>query len=326
MPQHFPGLKLTGPIGLSNTLSWFGTGQGAGTERFLNHLNPMGGFFAADLETMVQNFDSIILHNAQSPDIIQFDNQKAWGNQPNPELAAQPTIKRTEDGPKEKHTLTHKFSPYFAEDVQTKWRAHLGDLADQDPGNYTGNLPTWASTIRLISELGIPSFKTGLTAMQLVNTLVFSKVVQMPSVVEMAKWIADNPSLRAVAGLKALGFHANTRDQIQGSYICFHNCLAKYLTANDRDTLGFHPPFTEHLLCKIPRWEKYLEAEHAPTLTQIAASMGIVNWTAGNDLTDARAIPFPMTATRDDLQAALRNDQRDSRSLCRVQVVERANR
>ncbi|KAJ7614213.1 hypothetical protein B0H17DRAFT_966169 [Mycena rosella] len=68
---------------------------------------------------------------------------------------------------------------------------------------YEGKLPTWSSTIALLKSLEISSFKTGLTAMQLVNTLSISNVIQMPSVIEMAEWIADNPKLGAVKGLKA---------------------------------------------------------------------------------------------------------------------------
>ncbi|KAJ7703715.1 hypothetical protein B0H17DRAFT_1231592 [Mycena rosella] len=52
--------------------------------------------------------------------------------------------------------------------------------------------------------------------MQLVNTLSISNVIQMPSVMEMAEWIADNPKLGAVKGLELLGFQTNTRDRIIG--------------------------------------------------------------------------------------------------------------
>ncbi|KAJ7698284.1 hypothetical protein B0H17DRAFT_1129809 [Mycena rosella] len=323
--QNFPGVKLTGPVGLSNALSWFGTGQGSGTERFLVSLSPIGGFFADDVATMVQNFENIISQNVHSAEKIQFDNQKAWGNQPNPELAAQPTVRREGKRKpravvghkrkratsenfalKEKASLESKFGRFFAADVQEKWISHLGELAHKDPSTDQAPRPSWASTIRLISNLNIPAFKTGLTAMQLVNTLAFSQVVQLPSVSEMASWIADNPSLGAVTGLEFLGFQTNSRNHIQGSYICFHNYLDKYLVKEDRETLGFHPPFSEHLLCKVPRLDKYLSADNGPRLSQIAESLGAVKWIPGENITDSRALPFPCPATRDTLETALK--------------------
>ncbi|KAJ6558919.1 hypothetical protein B0H10DRAFT_1742922, partial [Mycena sp. CBHHK59/15] len=151
----------------------------------------------------------------------------------------------------------------------------------------------WSSTIKLISELDIPVFKTGLTAMQLVNTLVFSKVIQMPTVTEMAEWISENTKLGAVTGLNLLGFRTATRDQIQGSYICFHNFLERFLTQADRDVLGFHPPFTEHLLCKTPRWDKLWAKDKSATLVQIAAQLGNGPWSLGKNIKDASALPLP---------------------------------
>ncbi|KAJ7688143.1 hypothetical protein B0H17DRAFT_1135797 [Mycena rosella] len=260
--QNFPGVKLTGPVGLSNAFSWFGTGQGSGTERFLVSLSPIGGFFADDVATMVQNFENIISQNVHSAEKIQFDNQKAWGNQPNPELAAQPTVRR-EGKRKPRAVVGHKRKRATSENSALKEKASL------------------------------ETFKTGLTAMQLVNTLAFSQVVQLPSVSEMASWIADNPSLGAVTGLEFLGFQTNSRDHIQGSYICFHNYLDKYLVKEDRETLGFHPPFSEHLLCKVPRLDKYLSADNGPRLSQIAESLGAVKWIPGENITDSRALPFP---------------------------------
>ncbi|KAJ7619806.1 hypothetical protein DFH06DRAFT_913759, partial [Mycena polygramma] len=111
----------------------------------------------------------------------------------------------------------------------------------------------------LVTELEIPAFKTGLTAMQLVNTLAFSKVVQIATVEEMAEWISRNPKLGAVSGLKLLGFRTDTSALIRASYSCFHNSLEAYLTQEDQDDLGFHTGCSEHILCKTPRWNNQLE-------------------------------------------------------------------
>ncbi|KAJ7710324.1 hypothetical protein B0H17DRAFT_1123484 [Mycena rosella] len=285
--QHISGTMLTKAAGLSNALSWFGTVQGYVTESFLDHLTGSGGFFTSDCEGMVRNFRTIILRNSSLADTIRYDNSKAWGQQPNPALLAEPTknvrqstavvagTKRAHGGkkkkqnsgePKEKYTLEEKFGPLFEQSVQDKWTAHLGPLANKEPSTYEGKLPTWSSTIALLKSLEISSFKTGLTAMQLVNTLSISNVIQMPSVMEMAEWIADNPKLGAVKGLELLGFQTNTRDRIIASYICFHNYLDVHLVQGDKEILGFHPPFSEHVLCKTPRWDKYLKEDKSVTL------------------------------------------------------------
>ncbi|KAJ7629857.1 hypothetical protein B0H17DRAFT_1150428 [Mycena rosella] len=192
----------------------FGTGQGYTTERFLNHLTPSGGFVATDCDGMVRNFRTIILRNSSTADIIRYDNSKAWGNQPNPALLAESTknfrrstaIVGVHGGkknknvgePKEKYTLEEKFGPLFEQSIQENWIAHLGPLANNNPSSYKDELPTWSSTIALSKFLEISSFKTGLTAMQLVNTLSISNIIQMHSVMEMAEWIPDNPTLGAV--------------------------------------------------------------------------------------------------------------------------------
>ncbi|KAJ6475688.1 hypothetical protein C8R47DRAFT_985717 [Mycena vitilis] len=323
---HFSGVQLTSPQGLSNTISWFGTGQGAGTEKFLNSLLPDGGFFKVDAAGMVGQFQSGIDRLGMSD--MPVENQKAWGNQPNPALAAQPT-KKTEgkrsqkqppykgkrkrnasnSTPKEQYTLQEKFAPYFAEVVQGAWSQHLGGVAGKDPATVPpAELPRWSSTIKLLAELEIPAFKTGLTAMQLVNTLAFSKVVQLPTVTEMAEWISDNPKLGAVTGLSLLGFRTGTRDQIQASYICFHHILEKFLTRADQEGVGFHPPFTEHVLCKTPRWDKYLARDKSATLVEIAAQLQGVPWISGQNINDATALPLPSVVSRDDLQSALSSE------------------
>jgi hypothetical protein len=148
----------------------------------------------------------------------------------------------------------------------------------------------------------------GLTAMQLVNTLVFSKVIRMPTVMEMAQWISDNPTLGAVAGLKFLGFRTSSQDQIQGSYICYHSILDTFLTQEDQKDLGFHPPFTEHLLCKTPRWNRLLGDDKSDTLLKIAAKLGDVAWTSGKNLMDPCALPLPLKITRQHLESALKSE------------------
>ncbi|KAJ6505143.1 hypothetical protein C8R45DRAFT_817427 [Mycena sanguinolenta] len=298
--EHFTPVQLTLPAGLSNALSWFGTGQGFVAEQFLNSLLPSGGFFKVDVDGMVQQFRNIISQNQMLANPMRFDNSRAWGRQPNPAL----------QGAKGQTTLHEKFDQLYAESVQAQWTKHLGTMASTDPTKARiEDLPTWSATVKLLSDLEIPAFKSGLTAMQLVNTLVFSQVVRMPTVMEMANWIADNSDLGAVAGLESLGFRTSNHDLIRGSYTCFHRWLEHFLTKEDQDLLGFHPPFTEHLLCKIKRWNSMLENDKSATLEEIAAQPKSVPWKPGQNLTDASSLPLPMVVDRTDLEDALKKDE-----------------
>lgn len=184
----------------------------------------------------------------------------------------------------------------------------MGIAFNKNPNDLSSSdFPAWTATLDLVNNLGIPAFKGGLTAMQLVNTLAFSTVVQMPTVEEMGAWISKNPDLGATEGLKLMGFQVATPEQIRASFICFHNYLQSYLTPDDQDELGFHPPFTEHVLCKIPRWDKFLGADKSATLTEIASSLGDILWTPGENKTNREAMPFPLVPERKDLKLALRD-------------------
>lgn len=148
---HFSPSQLTGLLGLSNALAWFGTGQGAGTEQWLNSLIPDGGFFQPDVEGMIQQFQNAISQNVMNGNNLQYNNSRAWG-QPSHHILAQPTKYRPQDGKpkrtilttdgrqkhicakklttqnqlKEYHTLEEKFVPMFAETVSVPWTGHLG--------------------------------------------------------------------------------------------------------------------------------------------------------------------------------------------------------
>ncbi|KAJ7021111.1 hypothetical protein C8F04DRAFT_1195792 [Mycena alexandri] len=324
--MHCPPQRLTGPAGLSNALAWFGTGQGFRTQRFLDSLLPNGGFFKTTLSAMTQQFENAISQNAMTADPMKYDDESAWSQQPNNHLSAQPTKKRKVHQrrvvggkrkrkgnqasravqPPELYSLSEKFGPDFEISIQTRWTGHLGSAAGLDPdGLNPEDLPCWSATLQLVSDLHIPPFTKGLTAMQLVNTLAFCGVVKQPTVQEMATWISKNRDLGAVAGLKLLGFQTNTPDHIHASYVCFHNYLEAKLTTEDQTDLGFHPPFTEHVLCKTPRWDRLLGEDGSTTLVQMATDLGNPAWTPGENRSTPAAIPFPLAPERGDLEVAL---------------------
>ncbi|KAJ7723827.1 hypothetical protein DFH07DRAFT_759351 [Mycena maculata] len=315
--KHITGQKLTGPVGLSNVLAWFAAGQGAPTEGFLNHLSPFGGFFADTAVQMISNFQLAISHNEQTLGALplKFDNTQAWGKQPNAALLAQPPKPEVDH-----HSLEDKFGLMFSQNVQTIWATHIGALRNQDPNTSDAPRSSWSSTLKLIKDLEIPALKTGLTAMQLVNTLAFSKVVQLPTIQEMAAWIAGNDKLGAVAGLKYLEYQVNTSDEIQGAYISFHNYLDRYLMPEDKGELGFHPAFTEHILCKTPRWDRYLQDDTTMTMSQMAEALPNSPWTPGKNRTDPRATAFPLPVCRENLNTALPKEKVCWYTACKVRA------
>lgn len=163
----------------------------------------------------------------------------------------------------------------FLDTVGKKWIDHLGRAANRDPKDCElDDLPGWYPAIDLINGLEIPAFKTGLTTMQTVNTLAICGVVKMATTEEMGRWISQNRGLGAVKGLALLGFTVKTAIEIEGAFICFHNYLESKLTPEDMKDIGFHPPFTEHVLCKTPRWNQYLRDDKCPTLVEMASELG----------------------------------------------------
>ncbi|KAJ7763270.1 hypothetical protein B0H14DRAFT_2245359, partial [Mycena olivaceomarginata] len=90
-----------------------------------------------------------------------------------------------------------------------------------------------------------------------------------------------------------LGFKCDTKDKIQASFIYLHNYWADRIMLEDQAILGFHPPFTEHALYKMPCWNKYLTTDKCPSLVKMAEQLGDVAWTQGGNLQDPSAMPFP---------------------------------
>ena len=64
LETHLPGDLLTSKIGLSNLLSWMGTGQGFKTHTFLEMFTHQKEFFSSNLEEMVENFQAVVAQNA----------------------------------------------------------------------------------------------------------------------------------------------------------------------------------------------------------------------------------------------------------------------
>ena len=182
MQEPLPGNKLMAPEGLSNLLSWMGTGQGNSNKKFLDVVSASGGFFQKDLEGMLALFQPV--HKDNMVDIslhgpafsgdkrgkVPIYDDTIWG-QPSNFLNIAPTI-----SPGKTYTLKEKFGPYFSKEVQTAWVTWLGDLVNKDPAAYQGKLNSWTSAMDMMAALSLLGFKTGLTVFQLVKQSCISGV------------------------------------------------------------------------------------------------------------------------------------------------------
>jgi hypothetical protein len=321
--RHLPGEKLTTEAGLSNLLSWLGTGQGFVTESFLKTVEPHGGFYAADVEGMVNQFQRAVSTNwyhepgstekskstsqpRKGPNFIVTHDAQIWGQASN-HLALTPTHHAgAQRG--SKYTLHEKFNQYFTPVVQERWKRALGDMLHQDPMTYHGSRQAWGYYHSMVKELNIPGFQQGLTVFQLANYLVFLGIATMPHWSEVADFISENRQKGAFRGLEKLGFHMPDASSVRAAFYCVHHYLDEHLTDEDKKDLGFSPIFTENLLCKVVRWAKYLSNEGKIDFYDkgLQAESAYPDWEGGLNMTDNAAFPFPLTISSEQLARAIK--------------------
>ena len=310
LKTHLPGELLTSKYGLSNLLSWMGTGQGFKTQSFLESFTHDKQFFSTKLEDMIDTFQAVVAQNAfivsrypehqrprELPGIIHVDDMLVWG-QPNHLLSSAPTKEKIGKY-SIKFTLREKFAPYWANEVQTAWVTFLSDMLDNDPTTHIGPRPAWRNVSSLLENLDITGFGSGLTPFQLANHLVALKIVDPPTVVDIADWIYKNPKLGAFRGLKDLGFSVSQKNlmSVRGAFTCIYRFFEEHLTEQDKSLLFFGPIFMEHILCKIPRWKNRLTEEDAEgRLEELAAKEieGNYVWTPRGNIMSNKAFPVPL--------------------------------
>lgn len=330
--QKFKDKPLTSKHGLSNFLAWFGTGQGNGTRSFLN----LGGFWFTTLEDCVARFTEANERNldlatpqnggkvSKLPGFIKFDNQRIYSTANNHLAVIQTKIlprdktakKQTNSKKKQKvaasdkefHDIRHKFAPYFDAKITAAWEKHLTahifnrDLKDVEEKD----LPTWYATWKMIKDLGVSGFGSGLTPFQATNAMCFLGLCQRPTPLEMAMWLGENAN-GAKSGLLAMGFHFNTsatRTQktahVKAAFLIIFSHLEESLTQLDKDHLCWGPIFLEHVLCKRNRLPKLLQGVDFRALGPEAVSE--CEWEAEQNETDNKAFPFPLTITRSQME------------------------
>ena len=310
LQTHLPGELLTSKYGLSNLLSWMGTGQGFKTRAFLESFTHSRQFFSSNLEEMVDIFQAVVAQNAlivsrypehprpqELPGIVPVDDMLVWG-QPNHLLSSAPTKEKI-GRYSIKFTLREKFAPYWTKEVQNAWVTFLGNMLDKDPTTSIDPRQAWRNVQSLLENLNITGFGSGLTPFQLANHLVSLKIVDSPSVVDIADWIYSNPKLGAFRGLKDLGFSVSKKNlmSVRGAFTCIYRFFEEHLTEQDKSLLFFGPIFMEHVLCKIPRWKARLADEDAEGRLEELAAKEIENnyvWTPRANIISNKAFPLPL--------------------------------
>ncbi|KAK0463167.1 uncharacterized protein EV420DRAFT_1264740 [Desarmillaria tabescens] len=151
--------------------------------------------------------------------------------------------------------------------------------------------------------LGLHPIGSGLTPLQFANNLLFSGIIQTPSVAMVGTWISHNRGLGAFAGLEKMGFVMTDVASVVAAFAIVHDTLDEHLSESDREILGFSQGFAtvfvEHLLCKVSRyefrWDKFLKLAEG----EMHKSMG---WIRGANRLDPKAFLIPLvTGSREAL-------------------------
>lgn len=117
----------------------------------------------------------------------------------------------------------------------------LTHLVNQKPRTYKGRRPTYKQALCLAILLSINGFRSGITKMQLANTLILLGVCEPPDVDDMTDIICENHRKGATAGLQIMGFKINTTDGKLAldrvRYLQANRCVYDYL---DRHLTSAH--------------------------------------------------------------------------------------
>jgi len=301
--KHIPPQKFTSRYGLSNLLSWMGTGQGYKTQRFLETL-PRPIFYKEVFKEVMGAFDVAhkrndlftIDHGSKSTSFVAVDDVCIYGTACNL-YGSRPTIPNTGG---RQLTSQEKFAPYWDKKVQNAWRCLLGDMFEQDPLEYAGDRPTWKAIFDLILQLEISGFNSGLALLQTVNNATFLLKLGCPDPDDVAEWIYSNKDLGAYKTLtKNYGFCISSKTATQVAFGCVFEHLDQHLSQNDKKILHFGPVLVEHLLCKDIRWRALCKGlEHTMEQRSCKAEDEDV-WVSGGNDKDHLAFPFPLTISTD---------------------------
>ncbi|KAE9400000.1 hypothetical protein BT96DRAFT_788153, partial [Gymnopus androsaceus JB14] len=279
-----PAWRLVSRFGLSNLLTFMGTGQGFRTRRFLGLSDAKDGtldsYYSESVIEAKAVFEKGIQQNlaqmassswwsaeeiwemaggeklGEEEDFYQISDQRIWG-EPNQLLTARPLVKQSGLDGYAKLTLLQKLTPYWTEEIVRRWVEFLGALLDQNPEVYTGQLHSFSYTLKFIYNLDLDGFRTGLTAFQTAINLCLLRLCLPPSLEEITKFISQNPGLGAYNGLVELGFCIANKSDIRCALHMVHDHLLRHLSSSDWTLLHFSTHawmLIEHILCKVSRY------------------------------------------------------------------------
>lgn len=193
--------------------------------------------------------------------------------------------------------------------------ALLGPLANQDPRQWKGKRIAWLAIKNLLQKHKLPCFVNGLTQLQFIHTLIIMQICEEPTIDDIAEWISRNPKLGAYAGLHALGFnHHEKKDRVRwvkAAFQCVYDHLDIHMTAEDKAAVHFGVSFVEHILCKVPRWERSFRG--AKFSLRRLAELAVAEmkdgkaWVKGANLNDetGQLFPFPLTVSPEQLKQSI---------------------
>lgn len=174
---------------------------------------------------------------------------------------------------------------------------------NKDPATYAGVKPTYNHALKLSELLKVNGFGSGITRMQLANTLALLGVCSLPSIEDMADVVSAQPKKGAGEGLRLLGF--NVPDEVKAidkantayrkALLALYDILDYGLSQDHKQVLGFGAMFVEHSLCKLVRWGRALE--NGRTLQEVAQAAIDFDGV----LSPAERYPIPLTVDREQL-------------------------
>ena len=304
--KHIPPQKFTSRHGLSNLLSWMGTGQGFRTQDFLGKIS-RETFYTKDFEEMTDAFDQIHKQNdlrvseygTKAPGLITLDDQQIYGTTNN-HFSSRPTV--TSERGNRQMTTQEKFAPYWTDKVQEAWVTLLGNMFEQDPSQYVGPRPDWKMILGTVKKLKINGFNTGLSLLQLSNNAVLLLNADYPNPDSVAEWIYENKDLGAYKTLTIqYGFCISSRIAAKIAFGCIYEHLKQKLSESDKKILRFSPIMVEHVLCKDKRWQTILTKNGHPDLLEMQAYKAEEGdrWQMGRNDRDHTSFPFPLTISTD---------------------------
>jgi hypothetical protein len=289
---RIPPAQLTKKNGLSNLLTFMGTGQSGPTMDFQD----AGSMVFSSLGEAINRFDSALTTNDVSSVKRKVSNGQIWGQKCSSLDLFSRKFYWGYTGLARTQAIRDKLAPYWTNSVSEEWAKFLVDLLDNaDPLKFNGQRRTWRQALHFIQDLGVSPFRTGLTAFQMANNLALLGLCERPTPYEIVEWINENRGLGAFRGLLKLGFTLSTLETIYVAFMIVHDHMNEFLSKDDRDILRFDAMLVEQVLCKVVRWEDRVGEEAMQKICEEVKNKS-GEWVMGANANNSLCFPFPHKA------------------------------